>query len=188
MRGARRPLLLLAAAAFAGRLRGRRRSRPRRSSRCASSRPAPSTPPTHKLVMKAMLNVLQDDGYVVKNAVVDLGLITATKEIDVAPGRSGLDGGVLGGIGGTVVIGGGPGGVIFGGRSRRRATARPRCATSPATSASSARRPRCGSASSARCSTTAATWSRSSRSTIRSSTRTSSRAWTRACFCSRSSL
>lgn len=64
----------------------------------------------HKLVMKAMLNVLQDDGYVVKNAVVDLGLITATKDIDVAPGRSG-SGGLLGG---TVVFGG-PGGVIFGG-------------------------------------------------------------------------
>lgn len=36
-----------------------------------------------KLVMKAMLNVLQDDGFVVKNAVMDLGLITATKEIDL---------------------------------------------------------------------------------------------------------
>lgn len=69
----------------------------------------------HKLVMKAMLNVLQDDGYVVKNAVVELGLITAAKEIDVAPGRSGADGGLLGGVGGTVVFGGGPGGVIFGG-------------------------------------------------------------------------
>jgi len=33
--------------------------------------------------MKAMLNVLQDDGFVVKNAVMDLGLITATKEIDL---------------------------------------------------------------------------------------------------------
>jgi hypothetical protein len=41
-----------------------------------------------KLVMKAMFNVLQDDGYVVKNAVVDLGLITAAKETDLAPGRS----------------------------------------------------------------------------------------------------
>jgi hypothetical protein len=71
--------------------------------------------PDSKQVMKAMLNVLQDDGYVVKNAVVDLGLITATKEIDVAPGRSGPAGGGLGGIGGAVVIGGGPGGVIFGG-------------------------------------------------------------------------
>lgn len=36
-----------------------------------------------KLVMKAMLNVLQDDGFVVKNAVVDLGLLTATKEIQL---------------------------------------------------------------------------------------------------------
>ena len=59
--------------------------------------------PDHKLVMKAMLNVLQDDGYVVKNAVVDLGLITAEKEIDVAPGRSG-SGGLFGG--GTVIFGG----------------------------------------------------------------------------------
>lgn len=36
-----------------------------------------------KLVMKAMLNVLQDDGFVVKNAVTDLGLLTATKEIQI---------------------------------------------------------------------------------------------------------
>ncbi|MFA6571760.1 MAG: hypothetical protein WCT77_11070 [Bacteroidota bacterium] len=36
-----------------------------------------------KLIMKAVLNVLQDDGFVVKNAVVDLGLLTATKEIDL---------------------------------------------------------------------------------------------------------
>ncbi len=36
-----------------------------------------------KMVMKSMLNVLQDDGYIVKNANVELGLITATKEVDV---------------------------------------------------------------------------------------------------------
>lgn len=69
------------------------------------------------LVMKAMLNVLQDDGYVVKNAVVDLGLITAEKEIDVAPGRSDASGGggLFGGFGGTVIFGGpGPGGVAVG--------------------------------------------------------------------------
>jgi PBP1b-binding outer membrane lipoprotein LpoB len=36
-----------------------------------------------KMVMKAMLNVLQDDGYIVKNANADLGLLTATKEVDV---------------------------------------------------------------------------------------------------------
>lgn len=40
-----------------------------------------------KLVMKAVLNTLQDEGFVVKNAVVDLGLITATKELQLS-GRS----------------------------------------------------------------------------------------------------
>ena len=36
-----------------------------------------------KMVMKAMLNVLQDDGYIVKNANVELGLFNATKEVDI---------------------------------------------------------------------------------------------------------
>ncbi len=36
-----------------------------------------------KMVMKSLLNVLQDDGYIVKNANVELGLLTATKEVDV---------------------------------------------------------------------------------------------------------
>jgi len=36
-----------------------------------------------KLVMKSLLNVLQDDGYIVKVANVDLGLLSATKEINV---------------------------------------------------------------------------------------------------------
>lgn len=36
-----------------------------------------------KLVLKAMLNVLQDDGFIVKTAASELGLLTATKEIDV---------------------------------------------------------------------------------------------------------
>ncbi|MCK6553401.1 hypothetical protein L6Q96_02270 [Candidatus Binatia bacterium] len=65
------------------------------------------------LVMKAMFNVLQDDGFVVKNAVVELGLITAVKEIDLAPGRSGTAGSGI--FGGGVIIGGtGPGGIVIG--------------------------------------------------------------------------
>lgn len=40
-----------------------------------------------KRVMKAVLDTLQDDGFITKNAVMDLGLITATKEMDVASPR-----------------------------------------------------------------------------------------------------
>lgn len=35
-----------------------------------------------KLVMKAMMNVLQDEGFVIKNAHLDLGLVSAEKVVD----------------------------------------------------------------------------------------------------------
>lgn len=65
-----------------------------------------------RLVMKAMLEVLQDEGYGVKNAVVELGLITAIKEVDLAPNHSGD--GRLDVFGGTTLILGG-GGIFLGG-------------------------------------------------------------------------
>ncbi len=36
------------------------------------------------MVMKAVMHTLQDDGYIVKQVNVDLGLLTAQKELDVA--------------------------------------------------------------------------------------------------------
>lgn len=36
-----------------------------------------------KVVMKAMLNVLQDEGFIVENVNLELGFLHATKEIDV---------------------------------------------------------------------------------------------------------
>ncbi len=40
-----------------------------------------------KMVMKAVLNALQDEGYIIKNADKELGFISATKEIDVEDQR-----------------------------------------------------------------------------------------------------
>ncbi len=36
-----------------------------------------------KMIMKAVMHTLQDDGYIIKQANVDLGLLTAQKEVDV---------------------------------------------------------------------------------------------------------
>lgn len=36
-----------------------------------------------KMIMKSVMSTLQDDGFIVKQANIDLGLLTATKEIDV---------------------------------------------------------------------------------------------------------
>ncbi|MFC2130625.1 hypothetical protein ACFLSQ_04265 [Bacteroidota bacterium] len=41
-----------------------------------------------KLILKAMINVLQDDGFVIKNADADLGLLFATKEINLTKSRN----------------------------------------------------------------------------------------------------
>ena len=36
-----------------------------------------------RAVLKALVNVLQDDGYMIKQANTDLGLLSATKEVDI---------------------------------------------------------------------------------------------------------
>jgi hypothetical protein len=87
VRRARGPLLLLAAAALAaGCAAGVRPAQTQLEVRAIQTRTFDTA--DTKMVMKAMFNVLQDDGYVVKNAVVELGLITAAKETDLAPGRT----------------------------------------------------------------------------------------------------
>jgi len=39
-----------------------------------------------KLVMKAVMHTLQDDNFIIKQANVDLGLLTAQKEVDLSSG------------------------------------------------------------------------------------------------------
>ncbi len=107
----RRLLLLIALGGFAGCAYTPPPSRSQLEVRQAQTRDFDT--PDAKLVMKAMLNVLQDEGYVVKNAVVDLGLITAAKDVDLAPGRSGAE---SGGLGGAVVVGG----IVLGRQSASR--------------------------------------------------------------------
>lgn len=41
-----------------------------------------------KLVIKALLNVLQDEGFIVRNADSELGFLSATKETDLGYGGS----------------------------------------------------------------------------------------------------
>jgi len=107
-----RILLLLAAAALGAGCTAQPKPPPETQLEVREYQTRTFDTPDTKLVLKAMFNVLQDDGYVVKNAVVDLGLITAVKEIDLAPGRSGPSG--LG-VGGIVLGGGhGGGGIIIG--------------------------------------------------------------------------
>ena len=36
-----------------------------------------------RAVLKALVNILQDDGYVIKEANTELGLLSATKELDI---------------------------------------------------------------------------------------------------------
>lgn len=50
-----------------------------------------------RLAMKSVLDVLQDDGYIVKNVALDLGFLTAIKDVDIATSRERLFAQVTGG-------------------------------------------------------------------------------------------
>lgn len=50
-----------------------------------------------KRAMKAVLNVLQDEGYIVKEANTELGFLTATKEVDVESSGAAFFGTMFGG-------------------------------------------------------------------------------------------
>lgn len=70
---------------------------------CSPSRLPPATPPQLQIrefqtrtydiqdantVMKALLNAFQDQGFIIKTANVDIGLITATQEVSAGSGVS----------------------------------------------------------------------------------------------------
>src|ERR1041384_4081139 len=50
-----------------------------------------------KMVMKSLLNVLQDEGFMVKNANTELGLLTAEKDVQEGGGSSSSTTGSAGG-------------------------------------------------------------------------------------------
>jgi len=50
--------------------------------------------------MKVILDVLQDDGFIVKNASSDMGLLAASKDVDIEDSRDALNARTLGFLGG----------------------------------------------------------------------------------------
>src|SRR6185295_2660700 len=45
--------------------------------------------------MKSMMNVLQDEGFMIKNAVLDLGLLSAERNIDIENPRDAMRGAIF---------------------------------------------------------------------------------------------